>query len=62
MALRLITYGYLRYKWTTAASTAADTIGAGRMPFDGRWSVAIHFPSLAAGVTAGAGVVMTEIR
>lgn len=62
MALRLIAYRHLRHKWTTTASTATNAIGAGRMPFYWRRSGAILYSSLAAVVTAGAGVVMTEIR
>lgn len=62
MALCLIAYRHLRHKWTTTASTATNAIGTGRMPFYWRSSGGIHFSTLAAVVTAGAGVVMTEIR
>lgn len=62
MALRLIAYRHLRHKRTTTASTATNAVCAGRTPFYWRRSRAIHFSSLAAVVTACAGVVMTEIR
>lgn len=62
MALRLIAYRHLCHKWTSTSSTAADSIRTGRMPFHWRRSCAVHFPTLAARMTAGAVVVMTEIR